>query len=257
MGDETTVLEDGKEGKPAGGETTPNETTPGEGTPTVSQDLKETEKKDKETEDAVEKMLADGTPARKTITIPKDKFDEQNDKSKLYDKLSPLMAKLAEKPELVDQLLNTQDETLESRMARLEDETKTKKRSEMKTVITDAVSTWGDFQELWPEIRTIVASLEKQGLPYRDAVQRAYFAVNPDAIKESARIVDLEAATRIQNDRAKTGSSGGFRPVVHQSANDDARSFMQDSDIEFAKKMNIDPELYKKHAAFIDKFKHL
>ena len=249
-------LKDGEEGELPEDKSASKETTPAEGTATVSEDLKNSEK-DKSIAETVDSMLADGTSPRKTVTIPKDKFDTQNEKSKLYDKMAPLMAKLADNPEVVDKLLGNQDETLESRMARLEDDTRSKKRGEMKQVITEAVSTWEDFQDHWESIKPIVASLEKQGLGYRDAVQRAYFAVNPEAVANATRIVDLAGAREAENERGKQGPSGGFRPVVRHNEGDDVRSFMSDADVDFAKKMGIDPQLYKKHSEFISKFKNL
>lgn len=224
----------------SGEESTPEEKTP-EGQPNPS-DSEVVEN----TGEEVEEMLADGTQAKKVVTIPYDKFKEVNEESKLYKKFQPLLAKL--KPDQVEKILELKDdETVEQRITRLEEELKGKRRGELKSALMDAIDLWGkDFKNRWQDISPIVSSLEKQGIEIKDAIQRAYFAVNPEVLKDKKLV---EQAKIVQNNQGKVSSGGGFSKNTQQIEELDLPA----EDMEVAKLLNIDPNLYKKHW---DKVKH-
>lgn len=199
--------------------------------------------------------LKDGTPADKPITIPKDKFDDLNEKAKLLDQFSPVLAKLKDNPELLERLMAGDDpnKSIADRLKALEDAALNDKREEIRNTITSAQKTWPDFKDRWAEIKPILAGLTASGLPYQEAVQRAYFAVNPDAIAKGERLVKLEKARGRENDRGRMAPGGGAgAPVV--GADDDSGYVLSDADMEFAKATGIDPKLYGKHAEHISRF---
>ena len=209
---------------------------------------------DDEAEEVAEELLADGTPADKEIRVKKTKYDEQAEKAKLYDSFSPLLSRLNKNPEVLDRLLEDKKETLEQRVRRLEEEKKVVKQAETKNVITQAVKTWSDFREKWDDIRPIVTSLENRGISYAEAVQRAYFAVSPEAVQDEARLVSMRQAESVQNSSGKTSSSGTKGKVVHEERD---TVHISDADREFADKAGISLDLYKKHAKHLEQFKDL
>src|SRR3990167_11147485 len=173
------------------------------------------ESTDDQAEEIAEGLLTDGTPRDKEIRVKKTKYDEQAEKAKLYDSFSPLLSRLNKNPEVLDRLLEDKKETLEQRVHRLEDEKKVVKQAETKNVITQAVKTWSDFREKWDDIRPIVTSLENRGISYAEAVQRAYFAVSPEAVQDEARLVSMRQAETVRNKFGKTKCSGTKGKVVH------------------------------------------
>jgi hypothetical protein len=200
-----------------------------------------------------EDLLADGTSRRKKVTIPFDKFEENNEKAKLYDAFAPLLSKLNQNPDAVDQLLHSEtNESLEERLARLEEQTKEKQRMEIKAVVTDALQTWPDFKNHWESVRPIAENLEKQGISYREAIQRAYFAVNPDAVDHDKRLLQQYTVQQIQNQRGTMQAGSGQAKVVSNDESD-----ISAVDKEFAQKAGIPLDLYKKHKDFIAKFADL
>lgn len=214
----------------------------------VSEDVQNTS--EEETDKAVEELLGDGTTTKKEVRIPYDKFEKLNEKSKLYDSFSPLLVKLNQKPDLVDKLLESdKGETLEQRLSNLEEERKTQKRAEIKQVIGSAIKTWPDFKDKYNEIKPIVFALEKQGMSYEEAIQRAYFAVNPEAAQKNLRLVTEGQTKEAYRSVGKISSSVGASKVIHQPLDDFELS---DSDREFAQKTNISPELYKKHWKYLE-----
>ena len=234
-----------QEEKPQEGESTSEETTP----EVVQDDLKQ-----KESEAIADELLSDGTPKRKEIRVKYDTFKEVNEKAKLYDSFEPLLSKLKEKPEVVDSLFEGKKETTEDRLTRLEEERKDDKRKEMKTVITEAITIWPDVQSRWQELRPLVEALEKQGLSYKEAFQRAYFAINPDAVRRDERLIEKKQAQDEQNRMGTFSFSSGATKVIHE----DEENQLAPEDHEFiqimkAKGVMIDPKLYQKHAKSISR----
>lgn len=215
-------------------------------------------------DDLLDDLLADGTERNKKIGIKKDKFDELNDKAKLYDSFSPILSKLQENPEAVDKLIGEQTEedktlSLRKRVEQLENEKREKKIYETREVIKEAIFLWGkNFTNSWKNVQPIVSSLEKQGLPYKDAVQRAYFAVNPEAIKEEKRLIERMQANEKQNEQGKMSSSSiSFRPEFEREEAD----YPSDHDKQFSERagaytigttrIELSPKLYKKHEKYL------
>jgi putative heme iron utilization protein len=200
-----------------------------------------------------DELLKDGTGVDKKINVNKRKYDENAEKAKLYDSFNPLLAKLNQNPDLVDQIMdNKGGESVEDRVKRLEEREATAKRGETKAVITEAVKTWPNFKEQWGEIQPIVKSLESMGVPYAQAVQRGYFAINPDAARESARLAEQHNANMMQNQAGTMGSSGGASKQVHEDIGQ-----IDSHTIEMAHRAGVDPKLYKKHEKHIAHLKDL
>lgn len=203
------------------------------------------------------KKLADGTDPKKKIEVPKDKFDDLNEKAKLLEQFGPLLAKLKADPALVDKLMagDNPDESIQQRLEKLENGIAATKREQVKSVITKAIQTWPDFKDNWDAIKPLLTGLEATGIPYAEAVQRAYFAVKPDAIKENKRLVESAQARELEKQRGKGSMGGGGAPIVGEA--DDEAYTLNDADKEFATKTGLDPKLYSKHAEWIDRFKDL
>lgn len=202
--------------------------------------------------------LADGTDPKKKIQLPFDKFKDLNEKSQLFDQFAPLLSKLQQDPALVERLMAGDDPTksIADRLTALEQRETAAKKAEVKDTITKALTIWPDFKEKWGDIKPLVAGMQAQGISYADAVQRAYFAINPDAVKKQERLVQVEAARQRENARGQGSMGGGAGgPIVHEGGDDDYQ--MTDADREFAQKTGINPELYKKHADWIARFKDL
>lgn len=202
--------------------------------------------------------LKDGTAPNKPITVPKEKFDDLNEKAKLFEQFGPVLAKLKEHPELVDRLMAADDPNLSvaDRVKALEDRALSDKRSEITETITLAQKTWPDFKSRWNEVKPILNGLTASGVPYADAVQRAYFAVNPEAVAQGKRLVQIAQARARENDRGRmSGAGGGGGPIV--GANDSDGYKLSEADQDFAKATGIDPKLYEKHKDWIDRFSGL
>ena len=221
--------------------------------------LKNTEEEEKVEEpskdEQVEEMLADGTPAQKKITIKKEKYDELAEKSELYEKFTPLLSKLNENPEVVEKIMGGEGkETIEERVKRIEDKDKENKRIELRNSLSRAVDVWPDFRNHWNQIQPIMASLEKQGVSISEAIQRAYYAVNPDAAAKEQRLVQEGQNQEAQNKLGiNSSSAGSASKTVHQ----DTEIQVSDEDREFARLAGIPLELYKKHQKHIEPFKDL
>lgn len=208
---------------------------------------------------APEKKLNDGTPADKKISISKDKFDDLNEKAKLLDQFSPVLAKLQKDPELVKRLMAGDDPSLSvpDRLAALEKRDRDEKRAEVTKVINAAIRTWSDFKEKWGQIKPILTGLEAQGVDYAEAVQRAYFAVNPEAAAANKRITDQLQARQVENKRgSQRMNTGGGGPKGPGTGEEDAYE-LNAEDQDFARATGLDPKLYGKHAEHIRKFADL
>ena len=195
-------------------------------------------------DEKVAEMLKDGTPADKEIKVKKSKYDENADKAKLYDAFAPVLDKLQKNPDILDKLVKDKDgETVEARIKRLEQSRIEDKRKETEIVLRNAITVWPDFHKSWNQVRPIADSLEKQGTSYTEAIQRAYFAVNPDAASQDNRLVDQ--AQQMQNAQGTFASSIGATKVVQEKSEGYP---MSEEDKETARAMGIKPELYAKHA---------
>ena len=238
--------EENKDLKTGEGEHQEEESASEETTDKVKEDL---ENSSEDIDKAVDEMLADGTPKDKTFTIKKEKYDELSEKSKLYDSFSPLLSRLNKKPELVDKLLENQEgESIEQRLDRLENERRTQKATETRAVLQEATRVWPDLPKQWTAMRPLVEGLEKQGIPYKNAVQQAYFAVNPDAVKQEEKLIAFRQATEIQNSQGMFSSSSGSAKIVH---NEVGKYDIPQEDIEFGKRIGVSAEMYQKHWKYI------
>ena len=203
----------------------------------------------------ISKSKDSGVPTR-NFSITKEKFEDLNEKAKLFDQFSPVLAKLQKDPKLIEKLMAGDDpnQSLDARLRALEQREQSAKQAEVRTTIQKAVSTWPDFRERWEEIKPILTGLEASGISYADAVQRAYFAVNPDAAKGDKRLI--EQARNAERQRgAMGGFGGGGGPIVHREQ--DGEYLMNDADKQFAQKAGVDPKLYSKHADHIKRFADL
>lgn len=250
MSDETKDL--GKEEeKPQEEESTSEESTQEEESSesNVSEDVENSEDED------VSDLLSDGTSTDKKVTVNYKKFQELNESKKLLDQFSPLLAKLQNKPEVVEELLNAKSgETVEERVIRLEKELTAQKRKESETVLREYIKAYPNFRESWTSMKPIISSLEKQGLDYREAVRRAYLAINPEAMEAERKRLQNESNNEVNKRLGTTSSSSSASKRVYDDSDD---LDISDSDLQFAKAAGIDPKLYKKHAAHIARFKDL
>ena len=208
----------------------------------------------------VEEMLLDGTPKDKAVSIQKDKFDDINEKSKLFEKLEPLIAKLSQNPNVVENLLNLKDpnEDLATKVARLESDIAARKQKEVKETLTAALQQWPELKSRWMEVRPLVEGLEKQGYSYAESLERAWFAVNPEAAKKDQRIFVQEAN---RNVGIFSSNFGGGKPPVPRGEDRKAQAYaFNEADEEFIRLMGWgekEKELYQKHAPRISKFGEL
>ena len=239
---------------------TTEETTEEESTSETTEE-KETLKNEEEeetdeesSEEKVEELLKDGTPANKKVTIPKTKLDDLTADSKLFEQFKPLLSKLQDKPDIVEKVMGKDaGESAETRITRLEETEKSKKRDELREALTKAVDIWKDFTQHWSDVRPIMESLEKRGTPIEEAMQRAYYSINPDALEQEERLVNMNKAQEIQNKQGVTSSGGGIgKKVVQESTVE-----LSAEDAEFARIAGIDPKLYQKFSKDIEKFKDL
>ena len=184
-----------------------------------------------------EKLL-DGTSPNKKITVKKERFDDLNGKAKLYEAHAPLLDKVLKDPEAVEKFLDTENQgDLESRMARLEEANKAKKRVEMRTALSEALTRWPDLEKSWSDIKPIVDSLVSKGHSFAEALSRGYIATHPEAAGAEA-----ERITREGLNRAGSFSSGGARaPKVNK-----ADSSLSDAEKQVARALGKSEEEYAK-----------
>ena len=230
-------------------ETPENQPTP-ETTPPASESVITPEKEpDTPPSDDVSDLLADGTPKDKDVRIPYKKFEEMNERTKILEQLSPLIVRIQKEPELVERLMKGEDRnSIEARLAAIEEERRTQKRQVMESTLKVAVRTWSDFREKWNQIQPLVVALEHQGIEYPEAVERSYFAINPEAAKEEARLTAQIIANRYGVVTAPSGTSA--RPPLPQEKKQLVYTMSED-DTTFARSAGIKPELYEKHADWI------
>ena len=132
----------------------------------------------------------------KRILVDKDRFNELNDKKKLFDAHAPLLEKVLKDPELVERLLEKEKgEDLGSRVARLEEEKKAEKRGEIKSAVADALTRFPDFEKSWDDIKPLAESLSKK-YPYKEALSRAYLAIHPEAAQAEMENIARDAGNK-------------------------------------------------------------
>ena len=203
----------------------------------------------KNTEEVIEELLANGTPAKKEVRIPYEKYREKDEKSKLFDQFSPILLKLKERPEVVDDLLQGKPlEPWQERVERIEEELNLRKQSEMKSALSDALKVWPNLKEQWGELRPMVEILTQGGISYREALRRSFIAVNPESAGEAEKLAGEAEAGR----QGVFSSSAGVGKKV--AAPQVQRYQMSPDDEAFAKMAGIDPALYEKYAEDIKKF---
>lgn len=197
--------------------------------------------------DDVSDLMPDGTSKSKDVHIPYKKFEELNERTKILEQLSPLLTRIQKEPELVERLMKGEDrESIETRLAAIENERKTEKRQTVEATLKAAVKTWPDFRTLWPQMQPLVAALDQQGIPYVEAVERSYFAVNPEAAKEEARLT----AQAVMNRQGVVTPGMASSPKPPQPEKPPVYA-PTEADLSFARAVGIDPKLYEKHGDWI------
>ena len=154
--------------------------------------LSEDEKKvlkDKEDKAKAEKLL-DGTDKDKKILIKKTAYDDRNEKAKLYEAHAGLLDEVLKDPDLIKNFIfEKKGNDVESRIARIEESEKAKKRLELKEAVTDMLGRFEGFESSWADVQPIAESLMRQGYAPKEAMKRGYLAVHPEAAgAESERI---------------------------------------------------------------------
>lgn len=176
------------------GERTPSDSPAEKEQPEVREDVKTPEEIGKKADELIEKR----------ILVDKDRFNERNDKAKLFETHAPLLEKVLKDPELVERLLEQeQGSNVEDRLARLEEERKAEKRSEIRGAVSEALSRWPEFEKSWSDIQPLADSLSKK-YSYKEALNRAYLAIHPEAAQAEAERIASEAGNK-----AGTFSMGG------------------------------------------------
>lgn len=150
--------------------------------------------------------------SEKRILVDKDRFNERNDKAKLYEAHAPLLDKVLQNPALVEELLETKSkEDLSGRLTRLEEEKKAEKRSELRQAITEALTRWPDFKQSWTAIQPVSDLYYKQGYSYKEALRKAYIAEHPEAAQAEAERITKERAN--QTGEFAQGASYASQPA--------------------------------------------
>lgn len=157
------------------------------------------------------RLLTEGGDKGKKILVDSDRFNDRNDKAKLYETFAPIIDKVKGDPELVARLLDTKNKgSLEDRVNQMEQERKDAKQGEIKAAVTAAIKRFKGFEKDWPEIRDQVEMLAKRGLPFEEAIRRSYLALHPEeAVAEATRI-----AAEVNNGQGAFRSGGGYAPHI-------------------------------------------
>ena len=244
MPDETTKDLKQEEGKPTEEESTSEETPQTPEKEVVADDLKA--KEETPVEDTAkellekEEVLADGTPRSKKIEITFDKFKDLEEKSEILEKVTPLLNKLGQNPDLVDQVFQNKETTLEERVKKMEEDRKEVERSQVKSALSDALTLWPDIKDRWSEMSDGVTRRYKQTGNYHEAIQREYFAINPDAALKEQRLV----AQRAQNQRGVLQSSSSRTESPYKETT--GKYVMTDGDQRIARELGLTEEQYQK-----------
>ena len=174
------------------------ETTPPEGSEPV-----------KTPEEEAQDLL--GKKNDKKIVVDKDRFNDRNDKAKLYETFAPVIDKIKDNPELVEELLDINNKgSLADRVAQMERERKDEKQRELRGAVTSAISKWPSFKKDWSEIESQVTMFIQRGVSPQDAIRRSYLALHPEEAETEAKRIAQENA----NATGQFQSGGGRSPVV-------------------------------------------
>jgi len=140
----------------------------------------------------------------KRILVDKNRFDDRNDKAKLYEIFAPIIDKVKDKPDLIEKLLDVDKKgSLEDRMNRMEEDRRDEKRKELTDAVKQALTRWPDFGKDYPEIKDQVDLLIKRGVHAGDALRRSYLALHPEEAQAEAERMAKENANAL----------GQFSPV--------------------------------------------
>lgn len=146
----------------------------------------------------------------KRILVDKDRFDDRNDKAKLYEAFAPIIDKVKDNPELVSKLLETDKKgSLEDRVAQMEADRRISKQRELRSAVEEALSKWPGFEKDWSELSEQVDMLVRRGLSARDALRRSYLALHPEAAEAEAKLIATENANAL----------GSFQPASSRAPN--------------------------------------
>ena len=207
MAEETTT--EVKQPDETGGEQSDSETNDSTGSEAVENT--EEEKTEEEKKPTADDLLE----GDKRILVDKDRFNDRNEKAKLYETFAPVIDQYKDNPEKLQELLQTDKKgSLEDRLASIEQDQKESKQKELKGAVDEAIGRWENFAKDWPEIKEHAYALMKNINP-KEAIRRAYIAYRPEeAVKEQERI----AQDQINTQGTYTPSEGGYRPPVDTSA---------------------------------------
>jgi len=160
-------------------------------------------------EELAEELLKNPPKDKRIVDV--DRFNDLNEKAKLYETHAPLLDKILKDPELVEQLLETKEKgDLASRVAKMEEERNTEKRNELRSAVVEALSKWPGLEKDWTEISEDVTRLARKGLSYRDALRRSYLALHPEEAQAEAERVARENA----NVLGKFQTSVSYSPKI-------------------------------------------
>ena len=183
----------------------PGEETPSDQSPEQKpSDGREPVKTPEKTPDEIAKeLLGQG----KRILVDKDRFDDRNDKAKLYETFAPIIEKIKDKPDIVEKLLEVDKKgSLEDRMNRMEEDRRAEKRRELTDAVKQALTRWPDFGKDYAEIQDQVDLFIKRGVPAGDALRRSYLALHPEEAQAEAERMAKENANAFGQFSPASGS---------------------------------------------------
>lgn len=191
---------------------TPSEQSTENNDSTVSEDVKNTGEETKvekvSPEDKANTLIQKD---EKRILVDKDRFDDRNEKAKLAETFAPVIDKLKDDPDLVKQILGTKGkDSLEDRVAQMENERKDTKRRELTEAVTEAITKWSSFEKDWSDLEPQVEMLTKRGVGVKDAIRRSFLALHPEEAEAESKRMAQENA----NISGQFPSSTGHTPVV-------------------------------------------
>lgn len=229
------------------------ESTPEEGKG-VGEDIKEPEEPSKEDAENKADNLLDGTKKDKDIVVKKDKYDDINEKAKLWDTNAPFLEQVLQNQDKIKDILDKKDEgDLETRLAKLENEKKEQQRGQLKSAVTEAIQNYPDFDKEWAEIQDGVMSKIQRGVNPSEAIKREIYGLHPEyANQDKERLAQLG----LNNEGMQSG--GGQPPSGEQM--DVARKLspmelqIAQAGVRAGKLKSVDDyaKLLKKHSSWLD-----
>lgn len=162
-----------------------------------------------EKDSSQEELLSDGTSRNKKISVDYEKFQEMNTKAKKLDELQKRHTNLGT--------------NVEERITKLEADKNKEREKITSTVLKKAIDQWGTrFREKWSVIKPRIVALEANGVPYDEAVETAYFSIDPEAAKSGERI-----AERANEQGVMTSSNRQRSPVRAEEIDKDQNEVYQ------------------------------